>query len=159
MKRFLLLAVMVFAVSAVLPLLFKSNQANAQLVTILTPEAANDTLTNTDTAYVYIKATHTSTGDTLSTSVVDNIARSVTIWSKKVSGTPSSCRAYLQGTVDGTNYTTLDSLVVGTNTYSYQTYNLRSSTGDLLYKTYRVYFLAAGTAVTVPKVYYLRRSN
>jgi len=159
MKNFLLIAALIFTASFVAPSLFNSNEASAQLVTTLSPEAANDTLTNADTAYVYLKATHTSTGDTLSTSVVDNIARSVTLYGKTVSGNPSSSRAYLQATVDGTNYTTLDSLVFTNTTYNYKTISLRSSSGDLLFKTYRVAFYNAATSVVVPKVYYLRRSN
>ncbi|MBE2229944.1 MAG: hypothetical protein IAE96_04785 [Chitinophagaceae bacterium] len=159
MKKFILLVLLTFTVSAILPTLFKVNEAKAQLVTTLKPEAANDTLTNADTAIVYLNATARSTGDTLSSSVLDNIARSVTIYGKTVSGNPSNSRAYLQGSVDGTNYTTLDSLVFTNTTYNYKTYALRASNGDLLYKTYRVAFYNAPTSVVVPKLYYLRRSN
>ncbi len=159
MKKFILLALMALTVSVIVPTIFKSNEAKAQLVTTLKPEAANDTLTNADTAIVYLNATARSTGDTVSSSVLDNIARSVMIYGKTVSGNPSSSRAYLQGTVDGTNYTTLDSLVFTNTTYNYKTIGLRSTSGDLLYKTYRVAFYNAATSVVVPKLYYLRRSN
>jgi len=146
-----------FAVVA--PSVLKTNEANSQLVTTLKPEAANDTLTNADTGYIYLSATARSTGDTVSTSTLDNIARSITMSAKKVSGDPSSARIYLQGTVDGTNYTTLDSLVIANQTNNVKTVALRSSDGSLLYKTYRLYCLSAGTCVWVPKGYLLRRSN
>lgn len=144
----------------VAPAVLKTNEAAAQIRTTLTPHAAKDTLTNTDTAYVYLKATHTSTGDTASTtSLLDNISRSVTLSMKKVSGTPTSCRAYLQGTVTGNSWTTIDSLVVANQTTNEKTVNLRTSDGSLIYYIYRVYFLSAGTAVTVPQAILLRRSN
>jgi hypothetical protein len=145
--------------AVVLPSMEKSNQANAQIVTTLTPEAANDSLTNTDTAVIYLKATHTSTGDTASNSVLDNISRSITISYKKVSGDPSSVRGYLQGTVDNVNWTTLDSLVVANQTENVKTVSLRATNGDLLFWKYRIQFLASGTQVGVPKGYLLRRSN
>lgn len=159
MKKFIFLALLTFTVSAILPTLFNANEAKAQLVTTLKPEAANDTLTNTDTAIVYLNATARSTGDTLSTSVLDNIARSVTASAKKVSGTLSTSKIYLQATVDGINYSTLDSLVSFNSAENVKTFDLRSSSGGLLYKTYRLYFLSAGTCVWVPKGYLLRRSN
>jgi len=158
MKKLFLIATLVFTASMLAPVLFHANDAKAQIVVTLKPEAANDTLTNADTAIVYINATARSTGDTVSSSILDNIARSITMYGKTVSGNPSSSRAYLQATVDGSNYTTLDSLVFTNTTYNYKTVSLRSS-GDLLYKTYRVVFYNAATSVVVPKLYYLRRSN
>lgn len=163
MKKLMLLAMMAFfTVTALVgPSLFHANDAKAQLVVTLKPEAANDTLTDADTATIYINATARSTGDTLSTSVVDGSARSVTIYGKTVSGNPSSSRAYLKASVDGVNYTTLDSLVFTNTTYNFKTFPLRSNSGagDLLYRTWRVDFYNAPTSVVVPKVYYLRRSN
>lgn len=146
-----------FAVVA--PSVLKTNEAKSQLVTTLKPEAANDTLTNTDTAYIYLSATARSTGDTVSTSTLDNIARSITMSGKKVSGTATSSKIYLQATVDGINYTSLDSLTLGSGTENVKTVSLRDSSGSLIYKTYRLYCLSAGTCVWVPKGYLLRRSN
>jgi hypothetical protein len=146
-------------VTIVLPTLIGQNKAKAQLVTTLKPEAANDTLTNADTAIVYLNATARSTGDTLSSSVLDNIARSVTIWAKTVSGTPTSSKAYLQGTNTGSDWSTIDSLTFSATTYNFKTFPLRHANGDLLYKTMRVAFYNAATSVVIPKVYYLRRSN
>lgn len=143
----------------VAPTVFKANEAKSQLVTTLKPEAANDTLTNTDTAIIYLSATARSTGDTVSTSTLDNIARSITMSGKKVSGTATSSKIYLEATVDGITYTKLDSLTLGSGTENVKTVSLRDSSGNLLYKTYRLYCLSAGTCVWVPKGYLLRRSN
>lgn len=159
MKTFLFGLIALLAFTLVAPVAFETNEAKAQLVTTLKPEAANDTLTNADTAYIYLSATARSTGDTVSTSTLDNISRSVTLSSKRVSGDPSSARVYLQASVTGNSWTTLDSLVIhASNTYTEKTVALRSS-GDLLFKTYRLYCLSAGTAVWIPKGYLLRRSN
>lgn len=159
MKKFILLALVALTVSVVIPTVLKSNDTAAQLVTTLKPEAANDTLTNADTAIIYLNATARSTGDTLSSSVVDNIARSVTIWAKTVSGTPTSSKAYLQGTNNSSEWTTIDSLTFSATTYNHKTFPLRHTNGDLLYIKYRVAFYNAATSVVVPKVYYVRRSN
>lgn len=159
MKKILALCAIFSLLAFLAPTVIPGNEAKAQLVTVLKPHAAKDTLTNADTAYIYLSPTSRATGDTVSTSVLDNISRSITLSGKKVSGNTSTSKIYLQATVDGTNYTTLDSLSLANQTENAKTINLRTSDGSLIYKTYRLYCLSAGTCVWVPKGYLLRRSN
>ncbi len=154
MKKFLLLAVLACTCILVIPTLTQSNEAKAQIVTTLTPIAANDTLTDADTAYIYI-----STGLGSNTSAVaDNISRSIEILTTKLTGTAAGSVA-LQGTIDGTNWVTISTDTMTTSTTQVFVYGMRNSVGDLQFKQYRGRVITSGTVTLIPKVYYLRRSN
>jgi hypothetical protein len=159
MKKFILLTLLAFAASFVLPSFFETNEAKAQLVTTLIPIAANDTLTDTDSAWVYI-ATTTANAQTFSTSgsVADNISRAVTVRITKIDGTVAGS-ASLQGSNDGVNWETIGTALTLTNVADQvKTFDMRSS-GSLIFKYYRAQFLSSGTNRQIPKVYFLRRSN
>lgn len=144
----------------VAPTVFKNNEAKAQLVTTLTPIAANDTLTNADTAWVYI-TTSTAHSQTFSAnnSVADNISVSVTVRAIKVSGTVAGSVTF-EGSNDGTNWETIGTALTLSNVADQvKTFDMRSTSGKLIYKHYRAVFISSGTNVHIPKVYYLRRSN
>lgn len=160
MKRLLLFAVMALFVSAVLPTIFGSNEAKAQIVTTLTPIAANDTLTDTDTAWVYI-TTNSNASKTFSStnSVADNISRAITVRVTKVSGTVAGSATF-SGSNDAVNWETIGTALTLTDVAEQvKTFDMRTAGGDMLYKYFRVVFLCSGTNVHIPKVYYLRRSN
>jgi hypothetical protein len=154
MKKFLFISCMLFIASAIVPSLSRTNAAQAQIVTTLTPTAADDTLTNGDTANIYIS---TGLGST-TTAVADNISRSIEILVTKLSGTAAGS-VKLQGTVDGTNWVTISTDTLTNTTSNVFVYNMRASSGDLLYKQYRAQVITSGTVSAIPKVYYLRRSN
>lgn len=137
-----------------IPAVTHTNDARAQLVTTLIPTAADDTLTNADTANVYISSGIGST----TTAIADNIAKSVECLLTKLSGTAAGS-VKLQGTVDGTNWVTLSTDTFTNIAANVFVYAMRSSTGDLIYKQYRVQFITSGTVSAIPKVYFLRRSN
>jgi hypothetical protein len=154
MKKFLLLAFLACTVSIIAPSIVKSNDAGAQIVITLTPIAANDTLTDADTADIYIS---TGLGST-TTAIADNISRSVQILFTKLTGTAAG-DVFLQGTIDGTNWVTINTDTLTTSTTQVFVYSMRSSNGDLIYKQYRARVITEGTVTAIPKAYYLRRSN
>lgn len=159
MKKILAIAtLMLFAFIA--PVITHQSEAKAQLTTVLTPIADNDTLTNTDTAWVYITTSTTASQTFSSTaSIADNISAAVTLRITKVSGTVAGT-ATLEGSNDATNWETIGSAYTVTNVADQvKTFDLRSSSGRLIYKYYRCVFISSGTNVQIPKVYYLRRSN
>lgn len=155
MKRSILLLLFGITLGIAAPTLLHTNESKAQLVYTLTPTAANDTLTDTDTALIYI---NTSSGSN-SSAIADNISRSITARVIKIDGTVSGTITF-QGTVDGTNWQTIDTVVTLT-TAADQAYTItmRDAGGSLLFHKYRVMFLTDGTEHVIPKVYYLRRSN
>jgi len=158
-KLFLLSALFAALAMFVIPAATHSNEAKAQLINTLIPIAANDTLTNTDTAWVYI-TTNVTGSQTFSTnnSVADNISRSITVRVIKVSGTVAGSVSF-EGSNDATNWEGIGTALTLTNVADQvKTFAMRSS-GDLLYKYYRAVFLCSGTNVQIPKVYYVRRSN
>lgn len=159
MKKTLFLSLMTIALFA-MPAVFKSNEAKGQLTTVLTPIAANDTLTNTDTAWVYVTTNSTASKTFSSTaSVTDNISRSVTVRVVKVSGTVAGS-VTVQGSNDATNWETVGSALTLTDVADQvKTVELRSLSNNLIFKYYRALFLCSGTNVHIPSVYYLRRSN
>ncbi len=159
MKKFILLFLLGMGVSILAPTVLKTNDTNAQLVTLLKPEAANDTLTNTDTAWIYLSSTSRTTGDTVRTSVVDNIGRAVQANVTKISGTLAGTVSF-EGSIDGTNWDVITTYTI-TNTTGTQikVFPLRNANGDLLYKHMRLVFLSTGTQSYIPKGYYIRRSN
>lgn len=159
MKKLILFALLAFTTAIITPTIFKSDQAQAQIVNVLTPVAANDTLTNTDTAWVWITIdpTYSKTFSTTG-SITDNIGRSITVRVTKVSGTVAGTVA-LQGSNDATNWETIGTALTLTNVADQvKTFDMRSG-GVLIYKYYQALFLCSGTNVQIPKVYYLRRSN
>ena len=159
MKNLLISGLLAIFTLLVLPAIFENNEAKAQLVTTLTPIAANDTLTTADTAWVYV-TTNSINSKTFSSSgsVADNISRSVTAKITKVSGTVAGTFTF-EGSTDGINWETIGSAYTITNTTGDQVKNfaMRSS-GDLLFTYYRGVFLMSG-GVSIPKLLYLRRSN
>jgi hypothetical protein len=155
MKKYFSFLLLAISLAILGPTITKSNNASAQLVTTLYPEAVNDTLTNVDTAWVYI-----STGLGSSTNgVADNISRAVEAHVTKISGTVAGTVAF-EGSIDGTNWEVIGSTYTITNVATQiKTFPMRNANGDLVYKQYRLVFYSTGTQVIVPKVYYLRRSN
>jgi hypothetical protein len=152
MKSFLTLLVSFIMAASFVAIPEKSN---AQILKTLTPEAANDTLTNTDTAWVYISAGLGSS----SSSLIESNAISVEALVTKISGTVAGTVA-LEGNIDGTNWKAIGSADALTNTATQLfVYNLRNSTGHLQYRQYRLVFITSGTNSVIPKAYYLRRSN
>lgn len=159
MKKLFLLAAMLFTATVIVPNLFTSNEAKAQIVTELVPIAANDTLTNTDTAWVWITTslTHSKTFNSTN-SIADNISRSVTVRAVKVSGTVAGSVTF-QGSNDGVNWETIGTALTLTDVANQvKTFEMRSS-GQLLFRYYQAVFISSGTNVHIPKVYYNRRSN
>jgi hypothetical protein len=161
MKK-LISALLLLAALVVAPTFFESNDAKAQLTATLTPIAANDTLTNADTAWVYIVAGNTTAAQTFSStaSIADNISRAVTVRITKVSGTVAGTVTF-QGSNDATNCETIDTVSTLTNVADQTfTYDMRTGGGgSMLYKYFRVVAISSGTNVQIPRVYYLRRSN
>ncbi len=147
----LIAAILLLAISFVAP-----TQANAQDVKTIIPTPADDTLTNADTATVYISNATSGVGS-VSTAVAESSARSVECLLTKLSGTAAGS-VKLQGSVDGTNYITISTDTFTNITSNVFVYSMRSSTGDLIYKQYRVQFITSGTVSAIPKVYYLRRN-
>ena len=160
MKKLILLSFFAALAIFVVPSVTHTNEAKAQLVTVLTPIAADDTLTNADTAIVYITTSGTYSKTYNSTnSIADNISRSVTVKVTKVSGTVAGSATF-SGSNDGSNWETIGSALTLTDVADQvKTFDMRSAGGDLLFRYYRVVFLSSGTNVQIPSVYYLRRSN
>lgn len=163
MKKFITFLSLIMIFSIALPTVFENNDASAQIVTLLRPTAADDTLTNTDEGTVYIG--NTQAAAISSTTVADNITRSATVVITKVSGTAAGTVTFY-GSADGTNYTALTGTLGGataltiTDVATQQvTFPLRATNGDLLFKHYKVVVASSGTCVIIPKVYVLRRSN
>jgi hypothetical protein len=161
MKKLILFTLLALAATFVLPTITHSNEAKAQIVTTLIPVAANDTLTNTDTAWVYV-CTSATDSKTFSAnrSIADNISRSVTMRVIKVSGSTIAGKIRFEGSNDGTNWELIDTAYTVTNSAD-QAYTLpmRATNGDLLFTYYRGVFYSSGTQVVIPKLYYVRRSN
>lgn len=146
-----------FLVAALLTLSFvsqKINPVHAQIVTTLTPTAANDTLTNADTAWVYV-----SRGDgSNSSAVIESQAVSVEALLTRASGTAAGSIA-LEGSIDGTNWKQIATDTFTNAVTNHFVYSLKNSVGELQYKQYRLVFITSGTVSAIPKGYYLRRSN
>lgn len=160
MKKLIALLTITLAVFIAAPSLLNTNEAKAQLITTLTPIAVNDTLTNADTAWVYITttSTHAQTFSS-SSSIADNISAAVTVRVTKVSGTVAGSVTF-SGSNDGTNWETIGTALTLTDVADQvKTFDMRSTSGRLIYKYYRAVFIGSGTNVHVPRVYYLRRSN
>ena len=160
MKKLLLLSMLAILASFIVPTVTKTNEASAQMITVLTPIAANDTLTNADTAWVYIVPNATASKTFSSTnSVADNISRSITVRVIKVSGTVAGTVA-LEGSNDATNWEAIGTALTLTNVADQvKTFDMRSSSNNLIFNYYRAVFTESGTNVVIPKVYLLRRSN
>jgi hypothetical protein len=158
MKKLVAILSLFVIVSFVIPSL--TQKAEAQIVTTLTPVAANDTLTNTDTAWIWIVPDQVNSKTFSSTnSVADNISASVTVRAIKVSGTVAGSVTF-QGSNDATNWETIGTALTLTNVADQvKTFEMRGSGGKMLYKYFQAVFISSGTNVHIPKVYYLRRSN
>jgi heme/copper-type cytochrome/quinol oxidase subunit 2 len=133
--------------------LFAPSVSHAQRVTTLIPTAVNDTLTNADTAWVYIYS-----GGTRATtaSAIEPEGLSIQTVVTKVSGTVAGSFA-LEGTIDGTNWISIASDTFTNSATNTKSYNLRNSTGHLQFLQYRGVFITSGTTVVIPKLYYMRR--
>jgi hypothetical protein len=150
MKKFLLLCsiTLMIAASVAIP-----NTSNAQLVTTLAPTAADDTLTNADTAYIYIS---TGVGSN-SSAITEASAVSVRAHLKKLSGTAAGSIA-LQGNTSTGDWTQISAGTFTNTTSQVFDYSLRNSVGQLQYVQYRLVFITSGTVSAVPKAYLLRRN-
>jgi len=155
MKKILFLLSLTAFMFTVVPAVTHSNEANAQLVTVLTPTAVNDTLTNADTAWIYISAT---VAGSVTTAVADNISRSVEFLFTRLSGTAAGSFT-LEGTIDGTNWVSISTDVLTNIVTNIKVYSMRNSVGDLQFKQYRGVIITSGTVTGIPKLHYLRRSN
>jgi hypothetical protein len=132
----------------------QTTPVHAQLVTTLTPTAVNDTLTNADTAWVYISA---GLGSNTSAAVE---ASGVMVRAKmtRLSGTLAGS-VTLEGNTgsgDWKQIATDNFTNAASNVFDY---SLRNSVGYLQYVQYRLVFITSGTVSAIPKGYYLRRSN
>jgi hypothetical protein len=158
MKNYFIIFVIAILASVTVPTILQTNESKAQLVTALKPEAANDTLTTTDTAWIYLHTPAATNGDTARASIVDNIGRAVQANITKVTGTVAGTVSF-DGSIDGTNWDVISTYTI-TNTSGTQikVFPLRNANGDLLYKHMRLVFIVSGGTV-VPKAYYIRRSN
>lgn len=136
MKRLfaLLLAVTMITAFTVTP-----NVGHAQIVKNLSISAADDTLTNADTATVVLS--------------LDGSAKSVEGLVTKVSGTVAGTVTFQGLTPDGGTWVDIDALTL-TNTASQ--YKLFSISTPRIYAGYRLRFITSGTTVVVPKAYLLR---
>lgn len=130
-----------------------ASQAKSYKVkTYTTATALNDTLTNTDTLYATIA------------DVPDEV-QALRAYLTKVDGDCSSVRVYLQArhgaasTDSDGDWDTLDSLVCTNVTTNKKQFNIRTTSGNLLYVDYRLFGKGAGTTNTLIKVYQVKRRN
>lgn len=159
MKQLIVAILFTLTAGFILPAVTGADKASAQIVTTLTPIAANDTLTNADTALFYICTNATAAATFSSTnSIADNISRSIGIRLTRLSGTAAGSATFA-GSIDATNWTTINTDTFTNGAENSLVYNMRASSGDLLYKYYRVTVITSGTVSAIPRVYYLRRSN
>lgn len=151
MKKLLLLCSIFLMIAATIAI---PNTSHAQLVTTLAPTAADDTLSDTDTAYVYISSGIGSN----SSAITDATAISVRAHIKRVSGTAAGTVS-LQGNTGSGDWNEISAGTL-TNTASQAfDFSLRNSAGKLQYVQYRLVFTTTGTVSAVPKAYLLRRNN
>jgi len=114
-------------------------QAHAQIVTKVT--VVKDSTVSTDTTVLKL--------------ALDNNTKSVEFHATKVSGTVAG-KVYLQGTVDGTNWDTVDSLTYANQATNYKVFSLT----HLTYAQYRFQAIGSGSNKIKPIVAYIhRRSN
>lgn len=137
MKKLFALTLSVFMLCAftVLP----TKQTHSQIVKEYTIAAADDTLTNADTATV-----------TLS---LDGSYKSVEVRVVKVSGTVAGSAALQGQTLDGGTWVDIDALTL-TNTADQ--YKIIAVPSPRTYKAYRLRFITSGTTVVIPKGYSVR---
>lgn len=116
--------------------------ARAQITRQITIAAADDTLTNADTATVAL--------------VFDGSWKSVEAWAKRAAGHPSGKIVFQGEFPHGGVYAGLDSLTVTDTTGAF--YKLFTVPSVRLHKSYRLLFLNAGsgTSTTEIKAYYVR---
>lgn len=138
MKKFALLlisATMLFA-GAILP----THHADAQIVRQLTIAAADDTLTNADTATV--------------TLLFDGSFKTAEAWIKEVTGTTGGT-IYFQGeTLHGSVWEDLDSLTLSDVTT--EQFKLFVVPNPRRHKSYRFKYIKSGTGTAEIKAYTLR---
>ena len=113
--------------------------ADAQIIRNLTIAAADDTLTNADTAYV-----------TLS---LDQSVKSVEGLVTKVSGTVAGTIVLQGKSLDGGSWEAIETLNL---TDAASQYKIFPITTPRIYAAYRIRFITTGTSVVVPKAYLLR---
>jgi hypothetical protein len=140
MKSTRILAAVVILIAASL---FAPSVSHAQRVTKIIPSAAKDTLSNTDTTTIVIPMT--------------SDVKSFELYGIKRSGNVGTSKIYLQASVDGTNYDTIDSLIFTNQTTNYKVIQARAANGDFKYAYYQTYNLSAGTCTWEPRVYLYRR--
>ena len=137
MKKFFAVFI---AFSTILFLQTVTHTAQAQITRQITIAAADDTLTNTDTANV--------------TLVFDQSWKSVEVWVKEVSGTTGGSVYFMGEYLHGTDFVKLDSLTLSDVTTAQ--YKLITVPTTRLYKSFKLQYLHAGTGVMEIKAYYVR---
>jgi hypothetical protein len=116
-----------------------SSEASAQIVKTLSITAADDTLTNADTATILLS--------------IDGSAKSVEGLVTKISGTVAGTVTFQGKVLHGDTWVDIDALTL-TNTATQ--YKLFSIATPRIYAAYRIRFITSGTTVVVPKAYLLR---
>ena len=128
MKKLLIaiLAIIAVATFTVVPTVSVSAQVSTKI------KPVKDSTVNTDTTYIDL--------------AFDNQVRSVTADLTRASGTISGNKVYLQATVDGTTWYTLDSLVLSNSVKNQKVFPVTTSAYSLLnYQKSRFQVLGAGT--------------
>jgi hypothetical protein len=151
MKKLFFLSMVLLALSFVSKHI---NPVHAQRVTTLTPTAADDTLTNTDTATVYISAGLGSN----SSAVIESEAVSIRAKITRLSGTLAGVIS-LEGNTSTGDWKTIASDTLSNAASATYDYGLKNSVGELQYVQYRLVFKTSGTVSAIPKGYYVRRSK
>lgn len=128
MKK-LLFITLLFSLAFALPSVLGFTDANAQLTVTRTPTTAKDSVVNADTIYVNV------------TPPANDVA-GIHMIGTKATGTTSSTKVYLQGTVDGTNYHHVDSVTLSNSTYLIATFK---TPDPLPFVKYRLQVAGAGT--------------
>jgi hypothetical protein len=137
MKLFLsfLLSLVMLSAFTIMP----TQQSHAQIVKQLTITAADDTLTNADTATVVLS--------------LDGTFKSVEAEVVKISGTVAGTATFQGQTLDGGTWADIDALTL---TNVADQYKLFAVPNPRTYKAYRIRIITSGTTVVIPKVYTCR---
>jgi hypothetical protein len=130
-----IMSVVMLAAFTVVP----TNHSDAQIIKQLTVAAADDTLTNADTATVVLS--------------FDGSFKSVEAQVVKISGTVAGTATFQGQTLDGGTWADIDALTL---TNVADQYKLFSVPNPRTYKAYRIRIITSGTTVVIPKVWTCR---
>lgn len=141
MKKLLIaiMAILFVGTLSVVP----TTEVGAQVVNKIKP--VKDSTVNTDTTYIDL--------------AFDNQVRSITVDLTRASGTISGNKVYLQSTVDGTTWYTLDSLVLSNSVKNQKLFPVTTTGYSLLnYQRSRFQVLGAGNNKIKPvQAYVIKR--